>query len=141
LRYGVIKNLLISNMVSTCFKIWVLVICSCVFSIDAHGQKIKIHIYNKTGHDLDSVTWDGHYLGHIQKDSAFVFTGIDEFITQSMVPFVVPSALVNGRKAVLQKAKCSTKTKLVKSGVFYFDLLLWDGANGLRLYWQAPRSD
>ncbi len=126
-------------MVSTCFKICLLAICSCVFSFDAHGQKIKIHIYNKTGYDLDSVVWDGNYLGHIQKDSAFVFTGIDEFITQSMVPFVVPSALVNGRNTVLQKAKCSTKTKVVKSGVFYFDLLLWEGERGLRLYWQGHR--
>lgn len=128
-------------MVSTCFKIFVLVFCSCVFSIDAHGQKIKIHIYNKTGHDLDSVVWDGHYLGYIQKDSAFVFTGFDEFITQSMVPFFTPSALISGRKTVLQKAKCSTKTKTVKSGVFYFNLCLWVGENGLRLYWQLRRSD
>lgn len=128
-------------MVSTCFKICLLAICSCVFSFDAHGQKIKIHIYNKTGHDLDSVAWNGRYLGNIQKDSAFVITGIDEIITQSMVPFVVPSALVRGRKTVLQKARCSTKTQTVKSGVFYFDLLLWEGENGLRLYWQRRRSD
>ena len=41
------------------------------------GQNIQIKVFNKTGYDIDSVSFDHFYLGMIRKDSSAIVSGID----------------------------------------------------------------
>ena len=40
------------------------------------AQNIQIKVFNKTGYNLDSVSFDHFYLGRISKDSSVFLSGI-----------------------------------------------------------------
>ncbi|MFM7759088.1 MAG: hypothetical protein ACKO6J_09155, partial [Crocinitomicaceae bacterium] len=62
------------------------------------GQNIQIKIFNKTGYNLDSVSFDNFYLGKISKDSLVILSGIKEITMHGDVPLNRPFGLIEGKK-------------------------------------------
>ena len=100
----------------------------------AQGVTIKVH--NKTGFDLDSVAMGSVYFGSIPKDSWKVVSGMKEVVMQGNLPLFQPTALVKGQRIGRMTAKCGTKSKVVKSGSFALDLMLYEQGEDVRLYWK-----
>jgi len=103
----------------------------------AQGVTIKIH--NKSGINLDSVGFGTVYFGLIPNDSLKVISGMKELVLQSNLPLFQPHALVRGRRVGSMTAKCGTKSKVVKSGYFDFDLMLYEQGDVVRLYWMKHK--
>ena len=100
------------------------------------SQGVTIKIHNKTGIDLDSVAMGSVYFGSIPNDSMKIFSGMTELVLQSNLPLFQPTALVKGQRKGRLIAKCGTKSKVVKSGTFAFDLMLYKQGDDVRLYWK-----
>ena len=100
----------------------------------AQGVTIKIH--NKTGIDLDSVAMGSVYFGSIPNDSMKIISGMTELVLQSNLPLFQPTALVKGQRIGRMTSKCGTKSKVVKSGSFALDLMLYEQGEDVRLYWK-----
>lgn len=62
------------------------------------GQNIQIKVFNKSGYDLDSVSFDHFYLGKINKDSTVFLSGINELIMQGDIPLHRPFGIIKGKK-------------------------------------------
>ena len=62
------------------------------------GQSINIQVFNKTGYDLDSVSFDHFYLGKISKDSTVFISGISEITMQGDVPLYLPFGIIKEKK-------------------------------------------
>ena len=100
------------------------------------GQNIHIKVFNKTGYDLDSVSFDHFYLGKISKDSTVFISNIIEITMQGDVPLHRPFGIIEGKKRPFNLAPCSTKSKKKKAGSYAFDLFIFETGNEYRLYWK-----
>jgi len=100
------------------------------------GQNIQIEVFNKTGYNLDSVSFHHFYLGKIIKDSTFFLSGIDEITMQGDVPLNRPFGLIEGKKRPFNLTPCGTKSKKKKEGSYAFDLFIYETGNEYRLYWK-----
>lgn len=54
------------------------------------GQNVDIKVFNKTGYDLDSVSFYHFSLGKKSKDSTVFLSGIEEITMQGDVPLHRP---------------------------------------------------
>lgn len=102
----------------------------------ASAQKIKIKLYNNTGYDLDSVMIADRFVGKIEKGGVEKILYNKQLIMQGEVPFVRPVAKIKNKKAAKVILGCSTKTKKINSGSLEFDINIYEGIEGFRLYWQ-----
>lgn len=102
----------------------------------ASAQKIKIKLYNKTGYDLDSVMIVDKFVGKIEKGGIEKVLYNKQLIMQGDVPFGRPIAIIKNKKAAKVMLGCSTKTKKINSGSLEFDINIYEGNEGFRLYWQ-----
>jgi hypothetical protein len=100
------------------------------------AQNIKITVFNKTGYNLDSVSFDHFYLGKISKDSTVFISGISEITMQGDVPLYRPFGIIKEKKRPFNLTKCGTKSKKMKAGSFAFDLFIYETGNEYRLYWK-----
>lgn len=100
------------------------------------GQHIQIKVYNKTGYDLDSVSFDRFYLGRISKDSSVSISGITEITMHNNVPLYRPFGIIRDKKRPFNLTPCATKSKKMKAGSYAFDLLIYETRNEYRLYWK-----
>ena len=62
------------------------------------GQDLQIAIFNKTGYDLDSVSFGLVYVGIIKKDSTVFRAGIEVITMQGGVPLHRPIGIIEGKK-------------------------------------------
>lgn len=102
----------------------------------AMGQHIQIKIFNKTGYDLDSVSFGHFYLGNIKRDSSVFLAGIEEITMQGEVPLNRPFGIIEDKKRPLNLKSCATKSKKSKEGSYAFDIFLFETGNEYRLYWK-----
>jgi hypothetical protein len=100
------------------------------------GQKVEIKIFNKTGYDLDSVSFDHFHLGKILKDSTVLFSDIDQIIFHGDIPLHRPFGIIEGKNRPTNLAPCATKSKKKNAGSYAFDILLYEQGNEYRLYWK-----
>jgi hypothetical protein len=100
------------------------------------GQNVHIKVFNKTGYDLDSVSFDHFYLGRISKDSTVFLSGIDEITLQGDIPLHRPFGIIEGKKRPFKMTPCGTKSKKKKAGSYAFDLFIYETGNEHRLYWK-----
>jgi len=100
------------------------------------GQGVCIKVYNKTGYDLDSLSFDHFYLGLLRKDSTVLISEIEEIIMQGELPLHRPFGIIEGKSRQNKMLKCSTKSKKNKSGYYEFDLFIFETNNDYRLYWR-----
>jgi hypothetical protein len=100
------------------------------------GQNIQIKVFNKTGYDLDSVSFDHFYLGKITKDSSAIVSGIDEIIMHADVPLHRPFGIIEEKKRPFKLTPCGTKSKKKKSGSYAFDVFINETGNEYLLYWK-----
>ena len=100
------------------------------------GQNISIKVFNKTGYDLDSISFHHFYLGKISKDSTFFLSGIDEITMQGDVPLNSPFGIIQGKKRPFNLTPCGTKSKKKKEGSYAFDICIYETGNEYRLYWK-----
>ena len=100
------------------------------------GQNIHIKVYNKTGYNLDSVSFHHFYLGKISKDSAVSLFGINEIIMQGAVPLSRPFAIIEDKKRPYKLKSCATKSMKKKSGSYAFDIFINERGNDYWLYWK-----
>lgn len=100
------------------------------------GQNVEIKIFNKTGYNLDSVSFDHFYLGTIGKDSCVFRSDIDEITLQGDVPLHRPFGIIEGKIRPINLSPCGTKSKKKKVGRFEFDLFIYETGNEYRLYWK-----
>ena len=100
------------------------------------GQNIQIKVFNKTGYDLDSVSFEHVYLGSIRKDSSVFLTNINEITMHGNVPLYRPNGSINNQKKPFNFKPCSTKSKKIKAGSYSFDLFIYETKNEFRLYWK-----
>ena len=102
----------------------------------AIGQNIKVVIFNKTGFNLDSVSFNRIYLGNIPKDSTVVLSNLSEITMQGDVPLHLPFGIIEGKKRPVNLLVCATKSKKKKDGIYMFDILIYERENEYRLYWR-----
>ena len=100
------------------------------------GQNILIKVFNKTGYNLDSVSFGHFYLGKISKDSTVFLSGIDEITMQGDVPLNRPFGLIEGKKRPFNLTPCGTKSKKKKEGSYVFDIFINETGNEYWLYWK-----
>jgi hypothetical protein len=100
------------------------------------GQNIQIEVFNKTGYDLDSVSFDHFYLGMISKDSTVSLSGIDVITMHGDVPLNRPFGIIEGKKRPFNLTPCGTKSKKKNAGSYAFDLFIYETGNEYRLYWK-----
>lgn len=100
------------------------------------GQSINIQVFNKTGYDLDSVSFDHFYLGKISKDSTVFISGISEITMHGDVPLLRPFGIIKGKKRPVNLKECGTKSKKKKSGIYAYDILINESENQYQLYWK-----
>ena len=100
------------------------------------GQNIDIKVFNKTGYDLDSVSFDHFYLGNISRDSTVFISDIIEITMQGDVPLHRPFGIIEGKNRPFKLAPCGTKSKKKKVGIYAFDLFIYETENEYRLYWK-----
>lgn len=102
----------------------------------ALGQHINIKVYNKTGYEIDSVTFDQIQLGNLKKDTVVFIYSINELTMQGDVPLNRPFGIIEGKKRPTQLKPCSTKSKKKKTGAYAFDICLYETDSYYRLYWK-----
>ncbi len=100
------------------------------------GQNIHIKVFNKTGYNLDSVSFDHFYLGKISKDSTVFLSCIDEIIMQGDVPLNRPFGIIEEKKRPFNLKSCATKSKKKKAGSYAFDIFINETGNEYWLYWK-----
>ena len=100
------------------------------------GQNIQIKVFNKTGYDLDSVSFDHFYLGMISKDCTVFLSGIDVITMQGDVPLQRPFGIIEGKIRPFNLTPCGTKSEKKKAGSYAFDLCIYETGNEYRLYWK-----
>jgi len=100
------------------------------------GQNIHIKVFNKTGYNLDSVSFDHFYLGKISKDSTVFISGISEITIHGDVPLLRPFGIIKGKKRPVNLKECGTKSKKKKSGIYAYDILINESENQYQLYWK-----
>ena len=100
------------------------------------GQNISIKVFNRSGYNLDSVSFGHFYLGKISKDSAVFRSGIDEIIMHGDVPLNRPFGLIEGKKRPFNLTPCGTKSKKKKEGSYTFDIFINETGNEYWLYWK-----
>ena len=100
------------------------------------GQNIQIKVFNKTGYNLDSVSFDHFYLGKISKDSTFFISSINEITMHGDVPLLRPFGIIKGKKRPVNLKECGTKSKKKKSGIYAYDILINESENQYLLYWK-----
>lgn len=103
------------------------------------GQSIQIKVFNKTGYDLDSVSFDHFYLGMISKDSSVFLSGINEITLHGDVPLYRPFGIIEDKKRPFNLTPCGTKSKKMKAGNYAFDLFIYETRNEYRLYWKKHK--
>jgi len=100
------------------------------------GKNIQIKIFNKTGYNLDSVSFDNFYLGKISKDSLVILSSIKEITMHGDVPLNRPFGLIEGKKRPFNLTPCGTRSKKRKDGSYAVDMLIFETGNDYRLYWK-----
>ncbi|MCF8409426.1 MAG: hypothetical protein K9G36_10690 [Crocinitomicaceae bacterium] len=109
---------------------------SLLFPSGLIGQNINLVVFNKTGYNLDSVSFNHIELGNITKDSSVVFSNINEITLLGDVPLHLPFGIIRGKKRPLNLTPCGTKSKKKKEGIFMFDILIYETEGEYRLYWR-----
>ena len=109
---------------------------SLLFPSGLIGQNINLVVFNKTGYNLDSVSFNRIELGNITKDSSVVFSNINEITLLGDVPLHIPFGIIEGKKRPLNLTPCGTKSKKKKEGIFVFDILIYETEGESRLYWR-----
>jgi hypothetical protein len=104
-----------------------------LFSI---AQKIEITVYNKTGYDIDSVSFQKISFGKILKDSSSYLADIKQIYMLGELPMLRPTGIISGKKRPINLKECGTKSRIVKSGTFAFDICIYEIENEHRLYWR-----
>jgi hypothetical protein len=100
------------------------------------GQNITVITFNKTGYDLDSVSFYNNFLGDIPKDSSVVLSSLNEIVMQGDVPLHRPFGSIDEKMRPLNLLECGTKSMEKYEGVFMFDILIYEIGNEYRLYWR-----
>jgi len=105
------------------------------------GQHLKIELFNKTGYNLDSVSIGNEGFVTIKKDSSAVIHGIKEISMMGALP------IGNANGKIYEKKRdarflgiCGTGNKSVRKGYFKFDIIMVDGENGYRLFYQSHKK-
>lgn len=105
------------------------------------AQHLKIELFNKTGYDLDSVSIGNEGFVKIKKDSSAVINGCKDLSIMGGLPI----GTANGR--IYEKKRdarfigiCGTGNKRVHKGYLKFDIIMVDGENGYRLFYQAHKK-
>ena len=109
---------------------------SLLFPSGLIGQNINLVVFNKTGYNLDSVSFNHIQLGNITKDSSVIFSNINEIIMLGDVPLHLPFGIIEEKKRPLKLTPCGTKSKKKKEGLFVFDILIYETEGEYRLYWR-----
>ena len=109
---------------------------SLLFPSGLIGQNINLVVFNKTGYNLDSVSFNQIELGNITKDSSVVFSNINEITLLGDVPLHLPFGIIEGKKRPLNLTPCGTKSNKKKEGIFMFDILIYEYGGEYRLYWR-----
>ncbi len=118
------------NKIIFCFFI------SLVLPPFSFSQNLGIEVFNKTGYNLDSVSFYNIKIGNITQDSSVVHTDLDEITFLGDLPLHLPFGLIEGKKRPMNLTPCGTKSKKKKEGFYQFDILIYEIENEYRLYWK-----
>jgi hypothetical protein len=105
------------------------------------GQHLKIELFNKTGYDLDSVSIGNEGFVKIKKDSSAVIRGCKELSMMGGLPIGTANGMIYEKKRDARFIGiCGTGNKRVHKGYFKFDIIVLDGENGYRLFYQSHKK-
>ena len=105
------------------------------------GQHLKIELFNKTGYNLDSVSIGNEGFVKIKKDSSAVIYGIKEISMMGALPIGTANGKIYEKKRDARfLGICGTGNKSVHKGYFKFDIIMVDGENGYRLFYQSHKK-
>lgn len=105
------------------------------------GQHLKIELFNKTGYNLDSVSIGNEGFVKLKKDSSVVIHGIKEISMMGGLPIGTANGKIYEKKRDARfLGICGTGNKSVRKGYFKFDIIMVDGENGYRLFYQSHKK-
>lgn len=113
-----------------------------------NGQKLQIKINNRTGYNVDSLIIGGNYYGFIKKNETVLITehSLHNFV-EGNLPGTADGYIYNRHKEVyfpnrfypcgnwMDPPKEEKEVNYITSGKFEYDLLLFEGEYGYRLYY------
>ena len=107
-----------------------------------YGQNLRIKLNNKTGFDLDSVSFGEKYYGVIKKDSSIIIFDCTEIKFVDGEYAGRRKGMIIGKvKAERQISRCGTHTseKVETKGYFEFNISLYTAPSGYRLMWSERK--
>lgn len=105
------------------------------------AQHLKIELFNKTGYDLDSVSMGNEGFVKIKKDSSAVIHSCKTLSMMGGLPIGTANGRINEKKHDKRFIGiCGTGNKTVRKGYFQFDIIMVDGENGYRLFYQSHKK-
>lgn len=91
-------------------------------------KNVKIKFYNKTGYNIDSLSFGGTFIGKLEKDSATTFVYLESFMSdENPTGYIDTFSLIDANTF----RHCGTGVELITRGAYEYDLLLLDHGKGL----------
>lgn len=110
----------------------IIVMCFIFIANFSNGQDLKMKFYNKTGFDLDSLSINNTFIGHISKDSVTNYISFDSFVFDSGMADGNLVAIINNKifatPTTPKTKRCGTEMKVIKEGTYSCDIEIkkWD---------------
>jgi len=99
-------------------------------------------LFNKTGYDLDSVSIGRENIVKIKKDSSVIIRDCKAISMMGGLPIGMANGRINEKKHDSRLiGLCGTGNKTVKKGRYKFDIIMVDGENGYRLFYQKHQKN
>jgi hypothetical protein len=106
------------------FKIILSLTLAFVFS-SAFGQSgLKIKFFNKTGHDISDLTFQGQKIVALKNNDSTAFLKFDSLLFCGIAPCIGPKGNIKGIKINESKGYCGNGTENIKKGIFKNDIIL-----------------
>ena len=81
--------------------------------------QVKIKFFNKTGYTVDSLYFQGNYVGQLNKNAVLDYNS-DEFHTLGSFA----SGKIGGMKTVILRNRCGTGDREIKDTTVYLDVFM-----------------
>lgn len=107
------------------------------FLINCNGQELKIQIFNKTGFDVDSIYIGDKVINQIKCNDSIWVLDCKSLVIQDGVAWSYAGGNIKSKtRDKKPPGHCGTGIKTVNSGNYFFDLILIEGENRFRIYYE-----
>ena len=108
-------------------KIYILILILYLLFLNLSGQDLKVKFYNKTGYQIDSLSFANTLIGNLPKDSSSNFINCNTFYSHSYPTGKIQNINLSDPNKYDQ---CGTGVEHYTIGLFEYDILLGNLGKG-----------